>query len=151
VRAVEIVPLLSSRAVGPLGATHLARLWLKVLLSALGRLPEGYRSGVGGFDETTFENLGIDCEAFIAFVREKHPDYLACEAWVRKHATKIDPASIAAHNEYILERCKSEESAATQREYIGIDAPELRNAVVLNDLDDWATLHRQLLPEKAPA
>ena len=49
--AEPIVPVLSSSVMGPLGVKHLPRLWLKILLHACGRLPDGYRHGVGGFDE----------------------------------------------------------------------------------------------------
>jgi len=58
-----IYPLISSAAKGPLGVCHLPRLWLKILLFACGRLPEGYRHGEGGFDEFTTTNLGLDRDA----------------------------------------------------------------------------------------
>ena len=63
-----IVPLISSTVAGPLGAMHLPRLWLKILLHAVGRLPEGYRHGEGGFDSLTISNLGIDGRELIAYV-----------------------------------------------------------------------------------
>ena len=79
------------------------------------------------------------------------PTYLECEAWVREHAAKLDPAAIAAHNEYILNRDKSEEKAEEQRKEIGPLAPSTCNAVLLNDLDDWTALHEYLLPERGAA
>jgi hypothetical protein len=147
----DIVPLISSCTKGPLGACHLPRLWLKMLLSALGRLPEGYRAGSGGFDADTIENLGIPADDFKHYIDSVMPNYLECEAWVRAHATKIDAASIAKHNDYILNRDKSEEKAADQRKDIGELAPDTRNAVTLNDLDDWTIMHRHLVPERATA
>jgi len=147
----QTFPLISSRQTGPLGACHLPRLWLKVLLHAKGLLPEGYRHGYGGFDETTFVDLGIDGEAFIRFVETEEPDYLTCERWVREHATKLDAASIAAHNEKILGWDMKPEIAAERRANIGKDAPATLNAVALNDLDDWSSVHRQVAHERARA
>jgi len=140
----QIFPLISTRQVGPLGVCHLPRLWLKILLHPKGLLPEGYRHGAGGFDEMTFSDLGIDGEAFVRFVESEQPTYLACEDWVRKHATKLDAASIAAHNEKLLAFDMKPEIATDRRANIGKDAPDTRNAVVLNDLDDWASVHRQV-------
>jgi hypothetical protein len=139
-----IVPLISSSVTGPLGATHLPRLWLKILLHALGRLPEGYRHGQGGFDGMTLEGLGIDAGAFVAFIERERPSYLACEAWVREHATKLDAASIAAHNERILTRDKPVDAAAEARKYIGLPDDSITRSIPLNDLDDWTTLHAML-------
>ena len=139
-----IVPLISSNAVGPLGATHLPRLWLKILLHAAGRLPEGYRRGRGGFDSMTTEGLGLDADAFIAYIETERPTYLACEAWVRANGTKVDPASIAAHNETILKRDKPEQSAAELQAQFALP-PTLTNSVVLNNIDDWAGVHEQIM------
>ena len=136
----RIVPAISSGTVGPLGACHLPRMWLKILLHATGRLPEGYRHGTGGADESTMKNLGIDRDACIAFVESTLPTYLEFETWVRENARNLSPEAIAQHNA-VRVRDKTEELAAAQRAYIGIDAPTLRQSTVLNDLDDWATLH----------
>jgi len=139
-----IVPLISSSVSGPLGATHLPRLWLKILLHALGRLPEGYRHGEGGFDGMTIEGLGIDPDAFVAFIERERPSYLACEAWVRAHATKVDATSIAAHNERILTREKPADAAAEARRYIGLPDDSITRSIPLNDLDDWTLVHERL-------
>jgi hypothetical protein len=144
----EVVPIISSCTKGPLGVCHLPRLWLKMLLHSLGRLPEGYRAGSGGFDGRTLENLGISEEMFRQYIDTVKPSYLECEAWVREHATKLDAESIAKHNEYILTTDKSEEKAAEQRKDIGPGAPDSRNAVLLNNLDDWMALFVHLVPER---
>ena len=145
-----IVPLISSRCLGPLGVAHLPRLWLKLLLHALGRLPDGYRHGVGGFDEMTCNALGIPAEDLIAYVTSVKPHYLQFEEWVRARAD-LNHDRIAMHNADVLARDKTVENAAEQRAYIGEGAPETRNAVLLNELDDWVTLHRALLAVASPA
>jgi len=138
-----IYPLISSAVKGPLGICHLPRLWLKILLFGCGRLPEGYRHGEGGFDETTTDNLGLDRLAFVAYIENDKPDYLQLEAWVREHATKLDPASIAAHNQFILERRMRDEIAVPRRAELGLTDTDVWNGVTLNDLDDWAGVHKQ--------
>ena len=145
-----IVPLISSRATGPLGVCHLPRTWLKILLHATGRLPEGYRHGTGGLDERTLTNLGIDVEAFIAFVEGELPSYVQCEQWVRANAKHLDEATISRHNEDVLARNKTEEMAADQRQLIGIADSGLRHVVTLNDLDDWTCLHSQVTTGSIP-
>jgi hypothetical protein len=145
-----IYPLISSSVKGPLGACHLPRLWLKILLFACGRLPEGYRHGEGGFDEFTTDNLGLDRDAFVAYIENEKPDYQQLEAWVREHGTKLDTASIAAHNEAILTRRMRDEIAIPRRAELGLAETELWNGVALNDLDDWAGVHRQAVGTGAP-
>ncbi len=140
-----IVPLISSSVTGPLGATHLPRLWLKILLHACGRLPEGYRHGSGGSDEATCVNLGIDGEALVRYIETEKPDYLALESWVRERATKLDADSIAAHNEKILNGKMREELASERRARFGITDETYASSVRLNDLDDWAGVHETLM------
>ncbi len=144
-----IYPLISSSVKGPLGVCHLPRLWLKILLFACSRLPEGYRHGEGGFDELTTDNLGLDRAEFVRYIETEKPSYQQLEGWVQEHATKLDPASIAAHNEAILTRRLREELAIPRRAELNITDPDLWNGVALNDLDDWASFHRQLTAAEA--
>lgn len=147
--APPIVPVVSSLAAGPLGVCHLPRMWLKIFLHATGRLPAGYRHGTGGFDETTAVNLGFDRDAFITFVEAELPTYLQAEAWVREHAKNLDPETIRKHNE-LVHRNKPEVMARAQRAYVGLDDPSVLNSTLLNDLDDWHTLHAQVTTGKIP-
>ena len=78
------IPLISTRAKGPLGLVHLPRLWLKMRLSAKGKLADEYRAGEGGFDGMLLEALGIDSTTAVAFVSASQPGYLAFEAWVKE-------------------------------------------------------------------
>jgi hypothetical protein len=142
--ATPIVPAVSTTSAGPLGVAHLPRLWLKMLLHAHGRLPEGYRYGLGGFDEYVQTAIGIEYEPLAAFIARERPGYLALEAWVREHATNLTPAAIAASNAHVLGFDVPEERAAPRRAEYGVDA-SVTKAVALNDLDDWLALHHQLL------
>jgi hypothetical protein len=142
--STPIVPAISTSVTGPLGVAHLPRLWLKMLLHAHGRLPEGYRHGIGGFDELTEDALGISYEAMAAFIDAQKPGYLAFESWVRANATNLTPEWIDAHNATLLGRIVPEERAADRRAEYGVD-DSVKAAVALNDLDDWLAIHRQLL------
>jgi hypothetical protein len=115
-----LVPAIGSSVAGPLGVMQLPRMWLKYRLRRAGRLAEGYNHG-RGCDKMVTEALGLDPDAFAAFVETGQPDYLATEAWVRQHAAAPNPQTIAELNERIL---------ATQP--------------IENDLEDWLALHRQL-------
>ena len=98
-----IVPLISTSKTGPSGIMHLPRLWMKILLASKGRLAEGYRHGIGGFDERLLENFGVDRDAFIRYVESEQPDYLAAERWFTEHATAFSPQTVAASNAGFLE------------------------------------------------
>ena len=145
--ATPIVPAISSSTTGPLGAAHLPRLWLKMLLHAHGRLPDGYRFGIGGFDEMVEEHLGIGYEPLAVFIAAEKPGYLALEEWVRDHATAATPAAVAAHNTTLLTFVVPEERAAPRRALYGVDA-SVRTGVALNDLDDWLAIHQQLIASR---
>ena len=142
-----IFPLISSSVCGPLGISHLPRLWLKVLLHATGRLPEGYRHGTGGFDEMLLDALGIEPAAFIAYIERELPNYLALEAWVKAHAKHLDAETIHRHNRIVATRDQKEELAAEKRTALGLNEPELRHAITLNDLDDWLGAHAQIVQQ----
>jgi hypothetical protein len=137
----KLVPVISTSVAGPLGILHLPRLWLKILLYSEGRLPEGYRHGEGGFDERFCTHFGIDREAFVRFIETEKPDYLETEGWVTAHAKNLDPATIAAFNEAVLAANMRDEMAAERRASLGLTDASFKNAVALNNLDDWAGMH----------
>ena len=142
--STPFVPAIGSAVAGPLGALHLPRLWLKHRLHGVGRLPEGYRHGAGGFDEMVSAGLGFDRELFAAFVETEQPGYLAAEVWVRAHAKNLTAAAIAALNATLRSAKMPAELADKRRAELGPVAAGLELGVPLNDLDDWAGLHRQL-------
>jgi hypothetical protein len=137
-------PLISSSVYGPLGIKHLPRLWLKILLHACGRLPEGYRHGAGGFDEALTTALGIDRDAFVAYISDEKPSYLALEAWVRAHATNLTPQAVAKLNAGIEAALLPEAMREERFARVGCSDPTYTSAVALNDLDDWTAIHQLL-------
>jgi hypothetical protein len=153
-----VVPAISSRSRGPLGVNHLARLWAKALIDALDALPEGFRTvrmrvlraggglqrevavgGLGGLDVPWLEEFGIDVDACAAYLREAMPTYRRFEEWVVENAALLDDERIAAYNARRIDA--RPEKAAQERAEVGLDEPDLLWAYMLNDLQDWKTLH----------
>lgn len=123
------------------------RLWLKALLAAVGRLPEGYKDVRPGFDFMVLEGLKVDPEAARAFMVESRPSYLAFEAWIRaQEGVDLSPENIAAVNRAIVERKKAPESRGRMLAELGLpeDAP-IEDSILLNNLDDWHSIHRALV------
>jgi hypothetical protein len=139
-----IVPAISAFALGPIGIVHLARLWGKAIIAAGGSLPEGYHTGRGPLDEMLAEAIGFDLAGSVQFTNTL-PSYMAYEAWIREHATKLDSQSIETWNAGMRVREKPERVAAPERELIGIGDPNERRGVLLNDLVDWHFFHQQVL------
>ena len=140
-----LIPAISSSTTGPLGVPHLPRLWLKHRLHGVGRLVEGYRHGVGGFDEMLTGAIGVNPVAFATYVETEKPDYLKAEAWIRGNAATLTSETIAAWTQKLATWNLPEERAIERRAELGIHDPNFKLSVPLNDLDDWAGLHRQLL------
>lgn len=124
---------------------HLPRVWLKILLYAQGRLPEGYRHGAGGFDEMLCVNLGIDREAFVAYIENEKPTYLQLESWVRANAANLTERSIVEHNRAVMSRELPENMRRERYAAIGLTDSSITRAVALNDLDDWAAAYRRIV------
>jgi Domain of unknown function (DUF5069) len=141
------VPLISSGTPGPLGVLHLPRLWQKVSLEEQGKLASGY-PGVGkGFDAMTLAALGLEEQAVRDFIRQNKPTYPQFEAWVRKNAKSLDRDAIEKHNAAVRGYNHEDETRRSILGACGIadDASVPKDAVNLNNLDDWYEFHRAVL------
>ena len=143
----QLVPSVSSTVAGPLGIVHLPRLWLKAILAETDSLYEGWIPDYKGLNKLVVDALGIDPEAFFAFLATL-PSYPETERWIAAHA-KPDAASIAASNSAILEFQRAEDLAAPARERLGIADTTERHSAMLNNYDDWDTMHRWLVEHQA--
>lgn len=143
--ANKVIPTVSSKIAGPLGAVHLPRLWEKLLLSSTGLLPDGYDACGEGFDAMTIAALGLDRDELIAFIRNEQPTYMAFETWVA-HRSRVasDRATIEAHNRAILSYQHSDATAKNMRASSGVTDSSICDAATLNALDDFDELHAQL-------
>ena len=142
-----IVPLISSGVAGPLGVLHLPRLWLKVSLESLGKLAAGYPGAGKGYDQMVIDGLGLQRDAVLNFIKDSKPTYPQFEAWVKKNGTKLDKGSIEKLNAAIRGYNHDD---ATRKSILGAnglpdDASAPKDAVNLNNLDDWKEFHEAVL------
>ena len=141
------VPLISSGVAGPLGVLHLPRMWQKVSLEASGKLASGY-PGIGrGFDAMTCAALGLEEQAVKDYIKQENPTYPQFEAWVKKNAKSLNSQAIERHNAAVRGYNHDDE---TRKEILGNcqlpdDASAPKDAVNLNNLDDWHEFHRAVL------
>jgi hypothetical protein len=141
------VPLISSGTAGPLGVLHLPRLWQKLSLEAVGKLAPGYPGMGTGYDAMTCAALGLDEQAVKDYIKQSKPTYPQFEAWVKKNAKSLNPQAVEKHNAAV--RGYNHEDA-TRKEILGScalpdDASAPKDAVNLNNLDDWFAFHQAVL------
>ena len=142
------VPLISSGVAGPLGVVHLPRLWLKVSLESCGKLAAGYPGAGKGYDQMVIDGLGLQREAVISFIKTSRPTYPQFEAWVKKQpGVKLDNANIDKLNASIRGYIHDDATRKSILSANGIpeDASAPRDAVNLNNLDDWKEFHEAVL------
>ncbi len=141
------VPLISSGTAGPLGILHLPRLWQKVSLEAAGKLAPGY-PGIGkGFDAMTCAAVGVDEQAVKDYIKQNKPTYPEFEAWIKKNAKSLNAGAIEKHNAAVRGYNHDD---ATRKGILGScgiadDASSPKDAVNLNNLDDWYEFHQAVL------
>jgi hypothetical protein len=141
------VPLISSGVAGPLGMVHLPRLWLKVSLEAQGKLASGY-PGIGrGFDAMTCAALGLEEQAVKDHIKKSKPTYPEFEAWVKQNAKSLNRETIEKHNAVIRGYDHDDETRREILSECGLadDATAPKDAVNLNNLDDWSRFHQAVL------
>jgi hypothetical protein len=139
-----IVPLISSGVAGPLGVLHLPRFWLKASLECRGKLAAGYPGCGKGYDQMVVDGLGLKREAVLDFIKASRPTYPQFEAWIKKQpGAKLDKVSIDKLNGAIRGYIHDDQ---TRKGILGAnglpdDAQACRDAVNLNNLDDWKEFH----------
>ena len=141
------VPLISSGTAGPLGVLHLPRLWQKLSLEARGKLAAGYPGMGRGFDAITCAALGLDEQAVKDYIKQNRPTYPQFEVWVKQNAKSLDRGAIEKHNAAVRGYNHEDE---TRKEILGAcdvpdDASAAKDAVNLNNLDDWHAFHQTVL------
>jgi hypothetical protein len=139
--------MISSGVAGPLGVVHLPRLWQKVSLEEKGKLAPGY-PGVGkGFDAMTLAALGLEEQAVRNYIKQNKPTYPQFEAWVKKNAQSLNREAIEKHNAAVRGYIHDDETRKGVLSACDIadDASAPKDAVNLNNLDDWYEFHRAVL------
>ncbi|MBA4147650.1 MAG: DUF5069 domain-containing protein [Verrucomicrobia bacterium] len=139
----KIVPLISSGVAGPLGVLHLPRLWQKVSLEAREKLAPGYPGAGKGYDQMVIDALGLNRDAVIEYIKTSRPTYPQFEAWIKSQpGVKLDKATVDQLNGAI--RGYNHDDATRQSILAASNIPDdstaPRDAVNLNNLDDWKEL-----------
>ena len=139
----KIVPTISSGVAGPLGALHLPRFWQKASLGAVGKLHDEYPACGAGYDQMTLDALGLDKETTLNYIASNKPSYFEFEVWVRQNM-KPD-ADIEAHNAAVTGYIHDDDTRREIFDSAGLndDSCAFRDAVNLNNSDDWTIFHKQ--------
>ena len=142
------IPLISSGVAGPLGVIHLPRLWQKASLEAQGKLHPDY-PGIGkGYDAMVLAALGLNEGAVREYIKSSKPSYTQFEAWIKTQpGVKLDQATIDKSNADIRGYNHDDGTRAGIFAATGLSdsSCSFRGAVDLNNLDDWATFHKEVL------
>src|SRR3977135_3345504 len=145
--AETYVPMISSGTAGPLGVLHLPRLWQKVSLEEAGKLASGY-PGIGrGFDARPCAALGLEEQAVKDYIKQNKPTYPQFEAWVKKNAKTLTSGAIETHNASVRGDNHDDDTRKGILGSCGIadGASAAKDAVYLNNLDDWYEFHQAVL------
>jgi hypothetical protein len=137
----KIVPMISSGVAGPLGVLHLPRLWQKASLEVAGKLHADYPGCGKGFDQMVLDGLGLDREEFMTYLKNSKPTYIQLESWIlSKKGGTLDAAAVKKLNESIKGYVHSDETRKSILDASGRpDDGSIKDAVNLNNLDDWQT------------
>src|SRR6266542_654346 len=141
------VPLISSGVAGPLGVVHLPRLWQKVSLEATGKLASGFPAVGKGFDAMTLAALGLDEQAVRDYIKQDKPAYPEFEVWVKQNAKSLSRKAIEKHNAAVRGYNADDATRQSILSACGIpdDTAAPKDAVNLNNLDDWYEFHQAVL------
>jgi len=141
------VPMISSGTAGPLGVLHLPRLWQKVSLESQGKIAAGYPGMGRGYDAMTCAALGLDEQAVQDYIGQEKPTYPQFEAWVKQNAKSLNKEAIEKHNAAVRGYIHDDETRTNILRNCNLpdDAAAPRDAVNLNNLDDWYEFHQAVL------
>ncbi|HKE37444.1 MAG TPA: hypothetical protein VKB39_08425, partial [Candidatus Baltobacteraceae bacterium] len=89
------------------------------------------------------DNLGLERDKVMEFVRAHKPTYVQFEQFVVDHG-KTDADTIAKHNASIHGYDHSPDTAKAMRDSMGLKNQNVNDAVTLNMLDDLHELHKQV-------
>lgn len=144
---MKYIPMISSGIAGPLGVLHLPRLWQKASLAAVGSLHDDYPGCGKGYDNMVLEGLGLDRETFLTFIRDKKPAYPELESWVlTQKGGSLDAESVRKLNSAIAGYIHDDATRIAILTESNIeDNGTIKDAINLNNLDDWKAFHREVL------
>lgn len=141
----KIVPTISSGIAGPLGILHLPRLWMKTSLDAVGKLHDDYPAIGAGYDSMVLDALEIDHAEFEKYIKNSKPSYIELENWIlEKKGGSLDQARVEELNRSIAGYQHDDDTRTEILQAAGRpDDGTIKDAVNLNNLDDWTIFHSQ--------
>jgi hypothetical protein len=91
--------------------------------------------------------LGLDEQAVKDFIKQNKPTYPQFEAWVKKNAKSLDRQAIEKHNAAVRGYNHDDDTRKGILGSCGMadDANACKDAVNLNNLDDWHEFHQAIL------
>lgn len=139
----KVVPTISSGVAGPLGVLHLPRLWQKASLEAAGKLHPDYPGCGKGYDQMVLDGIGLDREEFLNYIKNSKPTYIQLESWIlAKKGGTLDAAAVKKLNEAIKGYLHDDATRKSILDAAGRpDDGSIKDAVNLNNLDDWQTFY----------
>lgn len=88
------------------------------------------------------DGIGVDRDAFLAFIASDKPSYIQCEKWVSENGSKVNEAAIGELNAAITGYIHDDATRQSILSAAGLPDGEPRDAVNLNNLDDWDEFHK---------
>ena len=138
--------MISSGTKGPLGVLHLPRLWLKVSLEAQGKIADGYPGIGAGYDSMVIDALGLSADAVKSYISSEKPSYTQFESWVQSQSgVKLDAETISTLNSAIEGYIHDDATRQGILSSCGLPDGDPKDAVNLNNLDDWYEFHQAVL------
>lgn len=95
----------------------------------------------------TLAVLGVEENAVREYIRQNKPTYPQFEAWVKKNAKSLNRDAIEKHNAAVRGYNHDDETRNRILGTCGIpdDASSPKDAVNLNNLDDWYEFHQAVI------
>jgi hypothetical protein len=95
----------------------------------------------------TLDALGLEEQAVRDYIRKNKPTYPQFEAWVKQNAKSLNRDAVEKHNAAVRGYNHDDE---TRTKILGAckiadDASSPKDAVSLNNLDDWYEFHQAVL------
>jgi hypothetical protein len=95
----------------------------------------------------TCSALGLDEQAVRDFIKQNKPTYPEFEAWVKQNAKSLTPETVERHNAAVRGYNHDD---ATRQSILGAcgisdHAAAPKDAINLNNLDDWYEFHKAVL------
>lgn len=133
------IPTITSGIAGPLGILHMPRFWQKVSLDAVGKLHPDYPACGAGYDQMMLDAIGLEASETVGFIKTNKPTYVEFEAWVRANAKNL--AGGEQFNKDVIGYNHADDVRENILNTVGLPGADIKDAVNLNNLEDWHDFH----------